>query len=111
MWLMIPGGFYSVVQKPEDRDGGMLTVRARVASDLKVLRHFIPSMGEVVESENSDYRFRVQAHRIDFSFAMMKIGMNINYDNFKDEVLKVQGLERANTYTSVWATLRDLQRT
>lgn len=109
MWLMIPGGFYSIVQKSEDRKDGMLTIRARVENDLNVLRQFIPSLGEIVESENADYRFRARAHKVDFSYALMKIGMTVDYANFKDEVMAVQGQERANTYMGVWSALRTLQ--
>lgn len=109
MWIMIPGGFYSIVQKHEDVKDGMLTIRARVENDLIVLRQFIPSLSEIVTSENSDYRFRARAHRVDVSYALLKIGMTVDYSNFKDTVLRVQGQERANTYTSVWSVLRDLQ--
>lgn len=109
MWIMIPGGFYSIVQKHEDVKDGMLTIRARVENDLIVLRQFIPSLSEIVTSESSDYRFRARAHRVDFSFALMKIGMTVDYDNFKTRVLKVQGQERASVYAAIWESLRELQ--
>lgn len=109
MWLMIPGGFFSIVQKPEDIEDGMLTIRARVASDLKVLRKYIPKMGKITESENSDYRYRVRVKKENFAEALGNIAKAIDYSNFKDEVLTVQGQERANTYMGVWSALRSLQ--
>lgn len=59
MWLINPIGFFSIVQKPEDKRRGTLTVRARVRGDLVALRqHYLPGLGPVQESQDSDYRFR-----------------------------------------------------
>lgn len=109
MWLMIPCGFYSVVEKDKDKQDGMLTVRARVKSDLDALRQFLPQMGKIVESADSDYRYRFRAHKVDFAYALLKIAMTINYGNFKNKVLETQGIARADTYLGVWSKLRDLQ--
>lgn len=66
-------------------------------------------MGEVVESENSDYRYRARVLKVDFAEALGKIAATIDYDNFKNEVMKVQGIARASLYSRVWATLAELQ--
>lgn len=109
MWLMTSIGFFSIVEKHEDRKDGMVTIRARVLGDLEALRLYLPKMGLIVTSENSDYRYRVRAHKVDAAYALLKITMTVDYTNFKDQVLRVQGHERANTYMGVWAKLRDLQ--
>lgn len=102
-------GFFSIVEKEEDKEAGMLTVRARVENDLNALREFIPNMGGVVTSTDSDYAYRVRVLKADFAEASSKIVMGINYPNFKDEVMKEQGIYRAVLYTDVWATLRSIQ--
>ena len=59
MWLITDRGFYSVVDKG-DREG-YLCVRARVRSDLENLFGLdclAGYAGEVIETGNSDYRFR-----------------------------------------------------
>jgi hypothetical protein len=50
MWVITIIGFYSSVEKPEDRDHGTLTVRARVREDLEIL----PEMGPIRETKASD---------------------------------------------------------
>lgn len=98
MWVMTNIGFFSIVQKEKDKKAGMLTVRARVLDDLEALRQHTPAMGKVVTSENSDYRYRVRVKKENFAEALGNIAKAIDYSNFKDEVLTVQGQERANTY-------------
>ena len=71
MWLMTPIGFFSIVQKPSDRDGDTLTVRARVRSDLEALRdQYLPGLGEIQESRHNDYRFRAVVPRPAVAAAM-----------------------------------------
>lgn len=109
MWLMTRFGFFSVVEKELDRQEGMLTVRSRVHGDLEALRKYLPSMGEIMMSGISDYRYRVCVPKKDFAEAAFKIAMNISYTNFKDEVLRTQGIAKASVYTRVWEMLRSLQ--
>ena len=46
MWLFTNFGFFSVVQKPGERD---LTVRSRLRSDLERLRErYLPTLGPVI---------------------------------------------------------------
>lgn len=46
MWLITTFGFFSIVQKPEDKARGTLTIRARVRNDLKALKQScIPTSG------------------------------------------------------------------
>jgi hypothetical protein len=107
MWLMAKTGFYSIVQKPREK---RLTIRARVRNDLIALRqNYLPTLSRILELNVSDYRFRAFASRKDFSHAVAKIAMDIDYPNFKEEVHHHQGWERARVYQQVWATLLGLQ--
>ena len=109
MWLMTPFGFFSVVQKPDDKKAATLTIRSRVRGDLEQLREtYLPSMGEIVANAGSDYRYRAKALRSEVGSAMAKIVSNIEYENFKDEVTQKQGKVRAGFYGKVWQALYDL---
>jgi hypothetical protein len=111
MWILHPSvGFLSVVEKPWDRANGILTIRARVHDDLVRLKTFLPSMGSMIESLDSDYRYRAVAKREAVMAAMAKLAADIDYDNFKNEVAARQGYERAAIYGDVWQVLYRLQR-
>ena len=110
MWLITPIGFFSVVQKPGDAAANTLTVRARVRSDLEALRQgYLPALGEITESTTNDYRFRAVAPRADVAAVMASMVSALDYSNFKNQVAKVQGVERAHLYHDVWAVLHELQ--
>ena len=111
MWLITPIGFFSVVRKPDDIASDTLTIRSRVKTDLKSLRgQYLPSLTNIVENAGTDYRFRATAPRADVSRAIAEFVQQINYDNFKDEVAKKQGKDRAGLYGKVWSVLLTLQR-
>lgn len=106
MWLFLPFGFYSVVQKPGETD---LTVRTRVRDDLDVLRERCPALGETVVGAGTDYPYRARVSHDDFAQAMHEITAGIDYSNFKNEVADVAGYERASTYGRVWSSLYGLE--
>lgn len=109
MWLMTPFGFFSVVQKPDDKKAEFLTIRSRVRGDLERLRDtYLPSMSDIVANAGSDYRYRAKAPRSEVSSAMAKIVSDIAYTNFKDEVAQRQGKVRAGLYGKVWQVLYEL---
>jgi len=50
MWLITSVGFFSIVEKPDDREAGTLTIRARVREDLEALRRqFLPDLAPIQE--------------------------------------------------------------
>lgn len=107
MWLFAKSFFCSVVQK-ENTD--FLTVRSRVKSDLDSLRHrYMPTLSPTVSYAASDYPHRATINRLDFAEGLKKIALDIDYDNFKNEVAKKQGHERAHVYGRVWADLLALE--
>lgn len=110
MWLITPVGFFSIVQKPSDVAADTLTVRARVRGDLEALRdQFLPGLGSIEESKTNDYRFRAVAPRSEVAAAMASLVHQLDYQNFKDQVAKVQGPARASLYHHVWDVLYRLQ--
>lgn len=111
MWLFTTSGFYSIVEKPWDRDTGTLTVRARVAADLEHLRKgSLPELGPTVEDPTADYRFRAQAPREAVALAMARLARDLDYDNFKSAVGRRQGHRRADIYHRVWGAAQRLQQ-
>lgn len=110
MWLITPIGFFSVVQKAEDKQRATLTVRSRVKGDLIALKqHYLPGLGPIQESHDSDYRFRSVAPHGEVSAAMSRLVEDLDYSNFKSEVAKTQGHKRASLYHQVWDVLHQLQ--
>jgi hypothetical protein len=108
MWIFTPDGFYSVVEKPEEREAGMLTVRSRVKADLDVLRErFMPKLGPTISGVGTDYPYRAKIEKGSFSEGMKRISESVDYENFKHAVGTRQGYERARIYADVW---RDLLR-
>lgn len=109
IWILTTTGFYSVVQKPWDQPQGTLTIRARVRGDLEDLRAYIPDMSDIIESEDSDYRYRAVAKRETMMAVLATLVADIEYDNFKSEVASRQGYRRAAAYGDVWQVLYGLQ--
>ena len=107
-WIITDAGFFSIVEKTEDRNRGTLTVRARVREDLVNLRErYLPSLGDITFSQHTDYPYRAIAERCDVAEAMANAVAGIRYDNFKNAAAKAQGKNRARVYEMVW---RDLTR-
>lgn len=78
MWLITPIGFFSIVQKPDDKANGPLTVRSRVRGDLAALKqHYLPGLGPTQESYDTDYRFRTALPRAEVSAAMARMAESI----------------------------------
>ena len=112
MWLITNFGFFSVVQKPRDRDAQTVTIRSRVNKDLETLKErYLPQMGPILEGAGTDYEYRATAERSEFANALLQIGLDIDYDNFKNSVAKNQGHERENLYHKIWNVLYKLQKT
>lgn len=111
MWLITPVGFFSVVRKPTDIKDKTLTVRARVRSDLEALKaQYLPELESIQESKVNDYRYRAVAPQSAIAATMARLIEDVDYANFKDEVKKRQGADRAHLYHDVWDVLYRLQR-
>jgi hypothetical protein len=110
MWLLTTFGFFSIVEKPEDRAAGTLTVRARVRGDLVSLRaKYLPAIGEILATPDGDYAWRARVARTELAGALGRIALDIDYANFKSEVAERMGYAREQVYHEVWETLAGLQ--
>lgn len=106
VWLLIPEGFFSIVQKDGEKD---LCIRARVLADLEQLRdRYLPTMSDPLETPGGDYRFRAWIGHSEFASALALMAEEVNYSNFKSEVARVDP-ERARVYGRVWGVLGELQ--
>ena len=79
--------------------------------DLVRLKAYLPSMSDIISSEDSDYKHRAVAGREAVMTAISMLTGDIDYDNFKDKVARSdhQGYERAAVYGDVWHVLYRLQ--
>jgi hypothetical protein len=107
MWLFTNIGFFSVVQKPNTT---FLTLRARVAADLDNLRQkFMPGLSATATQGGTDYPYRATLTHAEFAAGLAKMGQDIHYGNFKNEVARQMGPERSHVYHKVWEDLLELE--
>jgi len=121
MWLFSTVGFFSIVQCdanstyestafPKLNSGELVTdvlsVRARVPEDLDALRaKYAPKLGETVLIPGRDYPARAYIQREAWAEAMVRIVLDLSYKNYKSEVARVQGVDRAHLYGDVWSVM------
>jgi hypothetical protein len=106
MWLFTLDGFYSAVAAHDDPD--TLVVRARVRIDAELLVARVGT-GEVLETRDRDYRYRVLLPRAVWAEYVAQAAGAIDYDNFKNAVARAQGRRRANDYAAVWGVMYHVQ--
>jgi hypothetical protein len=123
MWVFTEYGFFSIVRVRESNS--QVLVRARSRRDLEELLHrheermrarhpdtpnSIPfKLPDIIETTDSDYRFRVFMEDSDVGLIMLNEVMGITYDNFKNRVAKVSGHERASDLHHVWDVMYRVQ--
>lgn len=106
MWLMTTEGFFSAVADRDDDN--FVLVRSRAHEDSLALATAVDG-GEVIETPQADYRWRVRLRRSSWMSYVAAQALAIDYDNFKNAVAKRQGVERAGVYGDVWSVLLRLQ--
>lgn len=102
MLIVANNSYLSVVQ--DQYDNTRFVVRARIKGDLE--NFFKDSKIDVIETENSDYRFRVFVDKDFFTSHVVKNINNIDYNNFKDSV---EDPKRKSWYTQIWYTMYKAQ--
>src|SRR4051812_20974727 len=107
MWLMTPRGFFSVVAHRDDPTA--LMVRGRARDDLESLAELDRTL-EIQHTPRGDYAWRAIVSRDAWSRLLTTLVAEVDYPDFKSEVGRVQGVERASLYARVWMVLRELQR-
>lgn len=103
MWVAMNDSFVSIVQ--DNRDLNSVVVRARVEEDLENL--FPEHSDEIVEMEDSDYRFRLFLDKVYVADQIRQRVLDIDYMNFKDSV---EQSWRKIAYMKIWQIMYDVQQ-
>lgn len=112
MWLFTKYGFFSVVEVTGEPT--KIQVRARLRKDIEAIAELAweatSNRPKIIESKDSDYRFRVVLPRNDWYELGQFLITDIDYSNFKGKVL-CPGTEpaRSRAYHHVWSTMSYLQ--
>lgn len=106
MWLFTKDGFFSVVQKPNQKGTKWLTVRSRNKKDLANLLHSIHVDAKIDYFVGTDYQVRTVISKSKLKRYLAKTIEHINYDNFKHEV-QIKDPKRASVYLEVWDAMLD----
>ncbi len=113
MWIITTLGMYSAVEHRDDPD--LIMVRARSYTDLVFLTQteaLDDRDDEIVESKpgQSDYRYRITIPRTVWQAALVELAADIDYDNFKDAVLRKHSRGFAQILHRVWRDLLDIEQ-
>jgi hypothetical protein len=103
MWIVTNKSYLSVVES--SKDNTKFIVRARVKGDIESF--FSDLEVDVIETENTDYRFRTFVDKEVFKSQILKEINNIDYSNFKDSV---KDYERKTWYTKIWSIMYGVQQ-
>lgn len=102
MWIVMNDAFLSIVENKDDKTA--VVVRARVDSDLAVA--FPEFSKDIIETDNSDYRFRLFLDREYVAGKIREEVMGIDYVNFKSSV---KDKWRYKAYMDIWTVMHKVQ--
>lgn len=105
MWIFTTQGFFSIVDKHDTDHPNDLCIRARARADLENLVKELVGHPEIISGGGTDYPYRVWAVRDDVEEWLSRQVDDLDYSNFKNEVARVQGRERAHIYGGVWTQM------
>jgi len=104
MWITMNDSFLSVVQDRNNPDGAV--VRARVRDDLHNVFDTTNFEAPIIETDDSDYRFRVFVPKAVVADLISTRINDIDYDNFKDSVDEDF---RHAAYNNMWRVMYNVQ--
>lgn len=123
MWIFTTYGFYSAVcarqgdgEHGKPVDPNRIMVRARVRKHLEDLKSRFPDLlgeYEIREFSGTDYAFRIFVDKPVWSQVLVGLNEDMDYDNFKSEVARLQGRDGTDYERSlheVWSVMHRLQR-
>ncbi len=99
MWVCLNDAFFSIVES--DKDGSLLSVRARRKGDLE---RYFPGQ-PVHERHGADYAFRAFVPRGGVARILSETALGIPYKNFKNSV---RDHRLHDAYTQVWSVMGEL---
>mgnify|MGYP001244664373 CR=1 FL=1 len=87
MWIFTKDGFYSVVQKSNQKGTDLLTVRSRYKSDMaKLIKSLKIPEDMLLKEAGDDYEYRVVVEKSVLADYMKEQVMLIDYSNFTHEI-------------------------
>ena len=109
MWVATTTGFFSAVAHRDLAD--TILVRARSRTDLERLRRANPILkGRPIDRTfQADYPYRMTVTSGEWAAVMAAEAAGVDYDNFKNAVMRRQGVARSDTYHRVWAVLHAIE--
>ena len=123
MWIFTKYGFFSAVcalqgdgKHVQPLDKNRFKVRARVRDHLEALKARFPDLlgsHEIQDKGGTDYPFRIIIDKPAWTQILSALSDEIDYGNFKSEVLRHQGKKGAgyeHALHEVWATMNRLQK-
>ena len=108
MWLITRDGFFNIVQSDDDREKGLLTVKARKIEDLERFKQIVNGnvASPIQTSYANDYHFRIKSDKKAVVEGVAIMVSAIEYSKTKPVLHK----SRSGIYFQVWETLADLQK-
>jgi len=95
MWVFTKHGFMSAVQTSNDDQKIMVRSRDKTHLDSLIREYDLMADSaepvQVIESPDSDYRFRIILSRNDWANLITVLACDVDYPNFKNEVYRLQG--------------------
>lgn len=113
MWLFTKVGFFSAVQGKKDgkADPHVVVIRSRISGDLEALKKaYMYKLGPTLQSEGTDYPYRAVISKKEYAKGLERMGRDVDYDNFKSMITRVQGLPREQLYARVWSIMANAER-
>ena len=115
MWIFTTKGFFSVVENKDDR--AKVVIRSRIKQDIENIVAEFERLGlkttGVVETLDSDYRYRIFADHKDWNRVMSSLTDQITYTNFKNAVYATDSYtvreKRHAAYLDIWSVMSSLQ--
>jgi hypothetical protein len=122
MWIFSKYGFFSAVcarqgdgEHGQPVDPDRIMVRARVRGHLEALKQRCPDrLGgtEIQDSAGTDYAYRLFVPKSAWARVLADLAAETDYDNFKSEVARHQGLAGAayeHSLHEVWSVMQARQ--
>ena len=117
MWLFTIYGFYSIACATGangEPDPETIMIRARKRQHLENLKERFPAIaGDVLRTDDSDYRYRVVLLKADWLPVLSSLGEEQAWSNFKNQVHKNYkrcGTDYGRAVHEVWETMHGLQQ-
>lgn len=111
MWLMTKHGFYSIVCAHDDKGQphkNLMMIRARKKEHLERIMEYSGALGDIVETDNTDYPYRIIADRDVVVPLAGRLMDEVDYSNFKKAAAAPTGTPGDAAYQtflhSVWAS-------